>query len=521
MSGSRARALALSGHFSAVAPPGLATLLAWHRIKNLPVGAANSITPARAATPRPVGQGSGAFVLKAAAIALLSALLTWAAPSGQRIAVSPDGHFLRDQDGKPFFWLADTAWLMFSKLTDADIDRYLEDRRAKGFTVVQVMLLRGGDDMDPDGKAALQGGDPGKPDTSHGYWDRIDRIAGVAADKGITLALVCAWGSVVKTGRLNVSNAEAYAAFLARRFRDRPNIVWILGGDIRGDQNEAVWNLMGRTLKAGDPGHLITFHPFGRTQSSMWFHDAPWLDFNMFQSGHQRYDQDTDSPHRYGEDNWRYASADYALRPAKPVIDGEPSYEGIPQGLHDTTQPYWTDADCRRYAYWSVFAGAAGHTYGDNAVMQFYRPGKDKPSYGARTAWTEAIHDPGSGEMLFLKRLMLSRPYFERVPDQNLIAGLNGTGHDYAIATRGASYALIYTWTGKPVRIRMGLISGTRVRASWYSPRDGSVQSAGEFANQGDRLFTPPGKPADGNDWVLVLDDASKKFPAPGGAAGN
>jgi hypothetical protein len=26
----------------------------------------------------------------------------------------------------------------------------------------------------------------------------------------------------------------------------------------------------------------------------------------------------------------------------------------------------------RRYAYWSVFAGSCGHTYGHNAIMQFY-----------------------------------------------------------------------------------------------------------------------------------------------------
>ena len=454
--------------------------------------------------------------MKTAIIALAVAWSMAGASSSERIVVSPNGHFLQFQDGRPFFWLADTAWLMFDKLTDADIETYLEDRRAKGFTVVQVMLVRGGDEMDPNGNPALLRGDPGKPDTDHGYWDRIDRVVGVARSKGIYVALVCAWGSVVKSGRLNTSNAKDYAKFLGRHFRNEPNIFWILGGDIRGDQNEDVWRVMGQTLKAGDPDHLITFHPFGRTQSSMWFHNDIWLDFNMFQSGHQRYDQDTDSPHKFGEDNWRYVADDYARTPAKPVVDGEPSYEGIPQGLHDTSQPYWTDADCRRYAYWSVFAGAAGHTYGDNAVMQFYRPEKDKPSYGARNSWVEAIHDPGSAQMLWLKRLMLSRPYFDRVPDQNLVIGPNGTGHDYAIATRGASYALAYIWTGKPIRIRLGIISGAKLRASWYSPRDGSVQIAGEFANRGERTFTPPAKPQDGNDWVLVLDDSSKKFSLPG-----
>ena len=99
----------------------------------------------------------------------------------------------------------------------------------------------------------------------------------------------------------------------------------------------------------------------------------PWLDFNMFQSGHRRYDQD-DTPGAKGEANWRYVNEDYAKEPPKPTLDGEPSYENIPQGLHDPKQPYWTDMECRRYAYWSVFAGSAGHTYGNNAVMQMHKP---------------------------------------------------------------------------------------------------------------------------------------------------
>ena len=92
----------------------------------------------------------------------------------------------------------------------------------------------------------------------------------------------------------------------------------------------------------------------------------------MFKSGHRRYDQDT-ADLAYGEDNWKYAADDYSKIPVKPTLDGEPSYEGIPQGLLDTTQPCWTDKEIRRYAYWSVFAGCCGFTYGHNAVMQFYK----------------------------------------------------------------------------------------------------------------------------------------------------
>lgn len=438
----------------------------------------------------------------------------------QRVVVSPNRRFLQYQDGRPFFWLADTAWLLFEKLDRADTEKYLEDRRQKGFTAVQAVLLHAADELGSGSGEALVNGDPGQPNLKqHGYWDHVDWVVDRAAEKGMFVAMVPAWGSLVKSGQLNPGNAVPYASFLARRYKGKPNIFWILGGDIRGDQNAETWIRMGQTLKAEDPNHLITFHPFGRMQSSMWFHNEAWLDFNMFQSGHQRYDQDISSPHRFGEDNWRYVLDDYAKEPVKPVVDGEPSYEGIPQGLHDTSQPYWTGADCRRYEYWSVFAGASGHTYGDNAVMQFYRPETGQGKYGPKKSWIEALQDPGSGQMQFLKRLMLSRPYFERVPDQSLIAGQNGTRHDYAIATRGASYLFAYTYTGKPLRIRMGAVSGSQVAAWWYSPRDGAAHEIGKFENLGVRTFTPPGQSGEGNDWVLVLDDASKNFPPPGAFA--
>jgi hypothetical protein len=234
----------------------------------------------------------------------------------------------------------------------------------------------------------------------------------------------------------------------------------------------------------------------------------------MFQSGHRRYDQDND-PGAKGEDNWRYVREDYALRPVKPVLDGEPSYENIPQGLHDPTQPYWTDREVRRYAWWSVFAGACGHTYGENSVMQMHQPA-EKGAYGVRTTWRQGLQAPGSSQMQYLKKLMLSRPYFERIPDPALIAGRNGTGHDYVIATRGQSYAFIYSWSGKAFYVRMHILSGRRIRAWWYNPRTGEAHEIGIFENRGIREFHPPGGPAPGNDWALVLDDASKHFGPPG-----
>lgn len=441
------------------------------------------------------------------------------------IVVSRNGHFLQYKDGTPFFWLGDTAWNLFQKLSREEAERYLENRRLKGFNVIQAVALHRSGERNFYGSAALLEGDAGRPDVSPGsdfskageydYWDHIDWVVDLAAKKGLYVGILPTWGSGVKTKTLNAQNVETYGKWLAARYKDRPNLFWILGGDIPGDTEITVWQALGRTLKEADPNHLITFHPFGRTQSSKWFHTEPWLDFNMFQSGHRENGQDP-SPGAKEEANWLYVREDYAKYPEKPTLDGEPSYENIPRGLHDPKYGYWTDKEVRRYAYWSVFAGACGHTYGNNAVEQFYKPGAGPGAFAVRNYWYDGIDEPGGGQMQHLKNLMLSRPYLERIPDQSLIAGENGSRDNYIGASRGNSYVLAYTYTGRPFEIHMGFISGKEVQAWWYDPRDGSSRRIGTFPNQGIHKFTPPGSPAPGNDWVLVLDDSAKKYPAPG-----
>lgn len=442
----------------------------------------------------------------------------------QSLKISENRRFLTDQDGKPFFWLADTGWLLFNRLTREDADRYLTNRRQKGFNVVQVMVVQALHTVNAYGDSALVGRDLGLPKVTEGntftksgeydYWDHVDYIVGKAAEKGIKIGMVPIWGNAVKNGKTSAAQAKAYAEFLARRYRDRPNIVWINGGDIQGDVVPEIWEAIGTTLRAEDPNHLITFHPFGRMQSSKWFHEREWLDFNMFQSGHRTYAQDNEAKDlRYGEDNWRYVEADYARTPVKPVLDGEPSYENIWYGLHDKTLPVWTADDVRRYAYWSVFAGACGFTYGNNGVMQMrHAQGLASSRNVASTAgssnlpsWEEAINDPGAGQMIHLKNLILSKPYFERVPDQSLIAE-NGQRYDRLLATRGKDYALIYTWNGREMKVNMGKIAGAKVQASWYDPRTGQTRVLGKIENKGIKTFNPPGEVRNGNDWVLVLE---------------
>jgi hypothetical protein len=75
---------------------------------------------------------------------------------------------------------------------------------------------------------------------------------------------------------------------------------------------------------------------------------------------------------------------------------------------------------------------------------------------------------------------------------------------------------MVYAPVGRRFSVRMNVIAGGRVRAWWFDPRTGTARQAGTFPNTGEREFLPP-DPGELLDWVLVLDDESRKYPAPGG----
>ena len=265
-------------------------------------------------------------------------------------------------------------------------------------------------------------------DDVYGYWEHLDYIVEFAESQGIYIAMDVIWGSQI--GSMDQQKAANLGKFMGERYAKYPNIIWMIGGDIMGDKKPEVWDAMARAIKKADSNHLMTFHPRGRTTSAWWYNDREWLDFNMFQSGHRRYGQrngdgDYTIKDDTEEDNWRYVEMSLEKNPVKPIIDGEPSYEDIPQGLHDGTQPRWQDYDVRRYAYWAVFAGCFGHTYGHNSIMQFMRPGI-LPSFFAKKPWWDALNDPGYKQMKYLKALMESVPFTEGDNDQSVITSQNG-----------------------------------------------------------------------------------------------
>jgi hypothetical protein len=432
------------------------------------------------------------------------------------LVVSDNHRYLVHKNGQPFFWMGNTAWLMPERLNRDEVEYFLSKEREAGYNVELVQVLNAIPTFNVYGQAANNAEfdftNVSKKGV-YGYWEHLDYIVDQAAANGIYIAMDIIWGSQIEN--MSQKKAAALGTFIAKRYANKPNIIWMIGGDIMGDKHPDYWDAMARAIKKIDKVHLMTFHPRGRTTSARWFNDREWLDFNMFQSGHRRYGQrngdgDYTIKDNTEEDNWRYVEMSFEKTPLKPVIDGEPSYEDIPQGLHDANQPRWQDYDVRRYAYWSVFAGSFGHTYGHNSVMQMMRPGV-LASFDGKKPWWEAMHDPGYNQMKYLKYLMLSFPFTEGVGDQSVIAGKNGERYDRVIATRGNDYMLVYNYSGKPMSIDLTKISGAKKNVWWMNPSNGKLTFLGEFDNKTVE-FTSDGAYLHGADRVLIVVDSSKNY---------
>jgi len=369
------------------------------------------------------------------------------------LGISGNGRYFLDKQGAPFFWLGDTLWHLYRSFPPADARTVLEDRKAKGFSVVLVMLI--GYEPQPapntNGDCPWLDGDPARPNER--YFEHVDAVMRVACE----LDLIQVLGVYHKSqdAYYDPARARESARWIARRYRDVPHIIWSMYPEAKR-QYLPVVRALAEGLAEGDGGaHWVTVHPDPSPQSSSFLHQEGWLPLNMLQTCIDI------------EQVYPMTAADYGLTPAKPVVMAEGGYEGVE--FNRLISPL----DIRRQAWWTYLAGGH-HVYGHNDNWQ------------APDRWREWISSPGSTHLRIYREIVTSlREWWTIVPDQSIIA--RGTGSGLALNAAGrslaADWALVYLSAPAAVSVRMDRIKASeRVAVCWIEPTSGERHQAGTFA---------------------------------------
>ncbi|MCR2825482.1 apiosidase-like domain-containing protein [Microbacterium sp. zg.Y909] len=324
------------------------------------------------------------------------------------VGVSDTGRGFVDAQGRPFVYLADTAWNAPSRMTREDFETLATARRETGYTALQMSVL----DFSPQADN-VYGHTPftatgmlDSPQTSadgDDYWGHIDWCVQKCRDLGLVACLVPSWyggwGDGWR-GHLTTRRAGSYGSFLADRYGHLDHIWWLLGGDNepdateqstagvpgglgRGSRVEAT-NVMGRALQEGaSVPQLMSYHTARRKTAEEHFGGEPWYTISAAYSGAYPATQ---------------VSAEYARETVRPVVLWEAYYAGR-EG-----EPQLDRRALRAQAYHALFAGAAGFSYGHSFVWR------------VSDGWKEALADDSARDIGTLASLLARQGDAELTP---------------------------------------------------------------------------------------------------------
>ncbi|MEM9329306.1 MAG: DUF4038 domain-containing protein, partial [Bacteroidota bacterium] len=399
----------------------------------------------------------------------------------QPIAAHPDNRFLTTKAGEPFFWLADTGWELFHRLDRQEAERYILKRKAQGFNILQAVVLHElqafetpnayGDfplmGMTIDSMNLTQGEDFGDQE-AYDYWDHVRYIVAKAAEHDMIIGLLPCWGEYVTPRKRpfrvigTLDHGYRYGQWLGQWLSDyNDHIVWILGGDRLPDERPdgvEIWRSMAEGITDGVVGEdrfdqqaeyektFMTYHCYAT--SANWFGEDDWIDMHTWGSYHEK----------RNNDRAIYAAwAEWDRVNHKPHVNSEPAYENLPINYDwaNVSQGVFDDFDARQVAYWSVFGGAAGHTYGGHEVWIMHKFSNPNPALTQRLEieWEEGLDLKGAGEMQHLKNLMLSQDPLSRRPNLTVIADNPHDPTGRLLACSGDGYIMVYAPTGKTIQL--------------------------------------------------------------------
>ncbi|NLF29684.1 MAG: DUF4038 domain-containing protein [Planctomycetes bacterium] len=411
------------------------------------------------------------------------------------LRVSDDGTHLVGGDGRPFFWLADTAWNGVIRGDDDNWAEYLAIRRRQGFNAIQFVAGSWrGDAVDAYGTPSVSTDAPARVFPE--YFQRIDRRVAMINEAGLVAAPVVLWTLLESDigQRLSEGDAVRYARYVVARY-GACQAVWLLGGDGNYARiGYERWKRIGRAVFDGRARRLVTLHPCGCSWPNEEMRNESWFDFAGYQSGHGDGDHDR-RWHTQGP-----PATEWANTPPKPVINLEPNYE-LAHGYGGIQEH--TAANVRRAAWWSLLVSpTAGLTYGHDAIWNWNSrigpsEGHGQWHDGAVPSYRIGLETEGLEHIGILKAFFDALPWWKLRPAQDRLVDQPGlddaAAHIAAARTTDGSHLLAYTPRGLPVRLRD---AGDRP-ARWFDPRAGTWRNA----QCTDGVYPAP----NGKDWLLVL----------------
>lgn len=409
------------------------------------------------------------------------------------LKVSENKRYQVDQKGVPFLLQGDAPWSLIVGLTRQEAEQYLTNRCQKGFNTVMVNLIEHEFCRNPPKNAYgeepfTRPGDFSTPNEK--YFAHADWVIRKAAEYGIQVLLAPIYlgyegtdqGWIKEVMASSLEKCLKYGAYLGKRYKHFDNIIWLMGGDRNpGPAIERV-DMIALGIREYDRRHLFTAHCHPENSAIDQYSNGGWLDFN--------------TTYTYSIVH-RKLLYDYSRAPIMPFLLIESTYEGE----HNASE-----VQIRRQAYWAVLCGGFGHIFGNRPIWLF------------DNGWQDALQCCGSIGMMHWGNLFRSRDWHNLIPDQKHQVVTDGLGElrglDYLSAARTAnsSTLIAYMPTSRTMTVDMSKISGTKAKSWWFDPRTGNATSAGEYPTKRSREFTPPRE----GDWVVVLDDASKRLPPPG-----
>ena len=381
-----------------------------------------------------------------------------------RLEVSPSKEYLL-KDGKPFFYLADTAWMAFGSLPLADWPRYLAYRKQQGFTALQISILPVTHDMsmaEANIPPFLSGAD-GQWDFNAynpAYFDKAETMVAMAVEQGFVPVLGVLWCSYVPGTRCSKNSPVAsampfeavapYATYAAERFKPYDPMFFISGDtQFESPDEEPYYMAALQAVRAVCPDALLTMHMTPRGDLPRAFIDA--IDFYMYQSGHGAGRQD--QPYLLAEKFTAY--------PVKrPVVNAEPPYEGHGR-VGERTR--FNAFDVRKATWQSLLSGAKmGVTYGAHGTWMFHRRGmtflnahRSFEPYD----WEVALRLEGAWDVGYARWIFETYNFFALNPAQDLL--LNEDAEIRAAASEDRSTVAVYIPYSFDVELNLDL-SGYR-----------------------------------------------------------